>query len=44
MRTAVLATIAVVALGSSAATGQQLEVAHSFEQLQVQAGRHGYGH
>lgn len=35
MRTAVLATIAVVALGSRGATGQHLEVAHSFEQLQV---------
>ena len=35
MRTAALATIAVVALGSRGATGQPLEVAHSFEQLQV---------
>jgi hypothetical protein len=35
MRTSVLATIAVVALGCRGATGQQLEVAHSVVQLQV---------
>ena len=35
IRAAVLGAIAIVVLGSRGATGQQLEVAHSLEQLQV---------